>query len=342
MPVVPLSQLKADKENVRPARGQRASLEADQAVADRVQVALEELKSLGDSGDGVKYAEFFGEQLRKMSAEIGALKKDRDADRSKLAKYSEAAKSQETSARADTAKEKLQKAMERRMKQLENMCKSAPLTYERFIDPENPLSKIMGSLIFLDTIPVLKAHINLLNSYYPLDFLRWVDTNEKTEGEPDDAEAVEDGEEGEPEEEEAPPKKQRRRCPMKKPEDAVVLWLFLLRTGASYNQAGAMFGVSRTTVRRVLNTMTLLHEEFFREEFFVLAENSLRSIIPNMMKTFREHEGVDTCVTHIIDGFERRMEKPQDDEAAAACWSQYKHMYTAKFLLGILSSGARV
>ena len=78
MPVVPLSQLKADKENVRPARGQRASLEADQAVADRVQVALEELKSLGDSGDGVKYAEFFGEQLRKMSAEIGALKKDRD------------------------------------------------------------------------------------------------------------------------------------------------------------------------------------------------------------------------------------------------------------------------
>ena len=66
MPVVPLSQLRVDKENVRPARGQRASLEADQAVADRVQVALEELKSLGDSGDGVKYAEFFGEQLRKM------------------------------------------------------------------------------------------------------------------------------------------------------------------------------------------------------------------------------------------------------------------------------------
>ena len=138
MPVVPLSQLKADKENVRPARGQRASLEADQAVADRVQVALEELKSLGDSGDGVKYAEFFGEQLRKMSAEIGALKKDRDADRSKLAKYSEAAKSQETSARADTAKEKLQKAMERRCSTRSSSGRSSSCSPRTRCAPSSP------------------------------------------------------------------------------------------------------------------------------------------------------------------------------------------------------------
>ena len=60
------------------------------------------------------------------------------------------------------------------------------------------------------------------------------------------------------------------------------------------------------------------------------------------MQTFRDYEGVDTNVAHIIDGFERRMEKPQDDEAAAACFSAYKHNYTAKFLLSILSSGEQM
>lgn len=63
-----------------------------------------------------------------------------------------------------------------------------------------------------------------------------------------------------------------------------------------------------------------------------------------MMNTFREYEGVDTTAAHIndiIDGFERPFQKPQDDEAAAACWSTYKHNYIAKFLLGILSSSER-
>ena len=60
-----------------------------------------------------------------------------------------------------------------------------------------------------------------------------------------------------------------------KPEDAVVLWLYLLRTGATFEQAGALFATSRTTVRRVLFTMTLLHKALFKEEFFKLAEDSL-------------------------------------------------------------------
>lgn len=59
-----------------------------------------------------------------------------------------------------------------------------------------------------------------------------------------------------------------------------------------------------------------------------------------MMKTFKEYEGIDTAVVHIIDGFERAFEKPSDDEAQAVVFSSYKHMCTAKFLLDILSNGA--
>ena len=62
--------------------------------------------------------------------------------------------------------------------------------------------------------------------------------------------------------------------------------------------------------------------------------------MPSMMKTYKEKQGVDTNVGHIIDAFESNIEKPSDDEAQAAMWSNYKHNYTVKFLLGILSSGA--
>ena len=59
-----------------------------------------------------------------------------------------------------------------------------------------------------------------------------------------------------------------------------------------------------------------------------------------MMRTFKEYENYDTTVAHIIDAFECTMQKPSDDEAAAPCFSNYKHNYTAKFLLDILSNGA--
>ena len=231
--------------------------------------------------------------------------------------------------------------LERRVKLLERESRSAPLTYNRFTqNPESVLARNMGPFLFIDTVPALKAHVAKLNAFYPLELLRWVDTNAKDPSlPPEEAEDAENAEsEGEGDSQRAV--KRRNRCPMKRPEDAVVLWLFILRTGSTFEQTGAMFDVSRMTVRRVFYTMTKLHHDMFKEEFFLLHEEALKAIIPDMMKTFREHEGVDTSVAHIIDGFERRMEKPQDDEAAAACWSTYKHLYTAKFLLGILSSGA--
>jgi hypothetical protein len=49
---------------------------------------------------------------------------------------------------------------------------------------------------------------------------------------------------------------------------------------------------------------------------------------------------VKSNIGHILDGFEKQFECPKDDEVRAACWSSYKHLYTVKFLLGMLSSGA--
>jgi hypothetical protein len=93
-------------------------------------------------------------------------------------------------------------------------------------------------------------------------------------------------------------------------------------------------------VRRAFLTMLALHKEVFEEEFFNLDEAALRAIIPPMMETYKEKQGIDTSVGHIIDAFESAIQKPSDDEAQAAFWSNYKHGHTAKFLLGILSSGA--
>ena len=60
---------------------------------------------------------------------------------------------------------------------LERLNKGAPLTYRRFIDPDSVLVQAMGSFIFIDTIEALKAHIALLDAFYPLAELNYVDTN---------------------------------------------------------------------------------------------------------------------------------------------------------------------
>ena len=262
MPVVPLAQIMAGKENLRPARGERASVEAEQAVADQVRVALDQLAHLDDSGDGVALAELLGQHIRQMQAEIGALKKDKVDDAKKLEKFAAAAKVHEAAARqklqeeAAAAKERAQ--LERRVQLLERESRSAPLTYNRFTqNPESVLARNMGPFLFIDTVPALKAHVAKLNAFYPLELLRWVDTNAKDPSlPPEEAEDAENAEsEGEGDSQRAV--KRRNRCPMKRPEDAVVLWLFILRTGSTFEQTGAMFDVSRMTVRRVFYTMRL-------------------------------------------------------------------------------------
>ena len=60
---VPLAEILAGTENCRPARGERASVEAEQAVSDQVRIALQcQLSNLDDTGDGVALAKLLGQR----------------------------------------------------------------------------------------------------------------------------------------------------------------------------------------------------------------------------------------------------------------------------------------
>lgn len=336
-PSVPLAELRPSEANARPAeRGSRresaSSADFEQAAQTEVEAAFEALKDMAHEERLEKAAEVFARHFTQLNAAL----KEKDAmlelQQKKLAQHEDVARRYENMEKELVYKQNEVKKQKRRLDAAERLCDKAPLSYSKFMEGGNKFFRAqIGQFLYLDTPELLRDHIKFLDSFYPLDSLGWLDTNthEQDSG----------GEEAAAGAACAPsPKRRKRKFPLS-PEDAVVLWLFLLRTGCSFGRAAALFHTSEQTVRRVFTTMTSLHKELFEDEFFMLEEEALRAIIPEMMKTFREHEAIDTTVAHIIDGFERPMQKPQDDEAAAACWSQYKHNYTAKFLLGILSSG---
>lgn len=167
----------------------------------------------------------------------------------------------------------------------------------------------------------LEEWLELIGAHCPLDQIVWLETARSDSTEP-------------------PAAKQRKRAFPLAPRDALVAWLYILRTGTGMKRAARLFDVSRQTMRRAFYTMTRLHVEIFEKEFFALDEASLNAIIPEMMRTFAEHEGVDTAVAHIIDAFECKHQKPTDLDAQAGTFSHYKNTNTAKFLLDILSNGA--
>ena len=102
----------------------------------------------------------------------------------------------------------------------------------------------MAQFIYFDTSELLRDHVNFLNSYYPLDSIGWLDTNvNEAEREADAGSAAA------PSADAQSPKRRKRRFPVT-PEDAVVMWLFLLRTGCTWGRAAALFHTSVQTVRR--------------------------------------------------------------------------------------------
>ena len=193
---------------------------------------------------------------------------------------------------------------------------------------DSKLQAELSSFVYFDTVTALVAHIDAVDAAFPLDHLKWIDTNAR-------AAAAGDGAGGERERQ-----RKRRRFPVSG-RDAIVFFLFVIRTGSTLKRARALFGLgSKQTARRTFVTMLELHKLYFSEEMFRLESDALFSVVPEMMKTYASYEGYDTTCVHIIDGFERIFEKPSDDVAQAACWSSYKHNYTLKFLLDILSNGA--
>ena len=136
-------------------------------------------------------------------------------------------------------------------------------------------------------------------------------------------------------------RRQHNRCgPGKRltklnPRNALTFWFVVARTGLTIRRASALFRISRWTGARYFVTMTEYQRRILRLVFPRLPPERIKAIIPQRFKQFASEQGVETHIGHILDGFEKQMECPSDDEVRAACWSSYKHLYTVKWLLDI-------
>ena len=94
------------------------------------------------------------------------------------------------------------------------------------------------------------------------------------------------------------------------------------------------FGVSATCVSKTFKTT--LHVMYVKLRKFILwpTREELRKTMP---LSFREHFGVK--VVCIIDCFELFSERPKNLLARAQTWSNYKHMNTVKYLIGVCPQG---
>jgi len=124
------------------------------------------------------------------------------------------------------------------------------------------------------------------------------------------------------------------------PHDSVVLWLFIARTGMNMTRTAALFHIRRHVCCRRFVTMTHYLRDFCRMEFPLLSAAKLKASIPPRFNKFAQEQGIETFVVHILDGFEKQFQCPSDDEVRSAFWSSYKHLYTVKWLLDLLSAGA--
>ena len=335
-----------DDTDARPARGERQQQAAARTLINACEAALKACDTAEENGE---VPEGTAASIR---ARLDVLSKSYQAAHKRAYDLEEKLKLHKRAAVANVKGKAELEALRAKVVVLEKSTKGkrgGVLSFEAFTTDRHLMSEI-HDFLFFPTVEVLRAHIAFLNACCPLDMLVWLDSDGRGDegggGNADGGDEGGDGEGGDAtpmdiggEAGRGKAQKLRRKFPLS-PSDAIVMWLFMLRTGTRMKRTAKLFGVSRQTARRAFITMTQLHKLIFKEEFFKLEEPALRAIVPTMMKTFKEYEGVDTTVVHIIDGFECKMQKPSDDEAAAACWSSYKHNYTAKFLLDILSNGA--
>ena len=313
LPRVPLAQVQesvAQQQGVqpaagsRPARGQRATVEAARAESERLE---EVLKSIEDAEGENQVAEGTAELIRERLAFLSGQNTQlqvRATEAERTVALHEAA----ASGAGSTEAAKL-KRLRKQLKEVQKQADAPPLSYHR-LTTNTLLIKELSSYIFFPTVDVLNAWIAFLDGCHPLEDIIWIDTNVRADGDGGDGDGAADG--GDAAE---PPRKRRRRFPLD-PKDAVCMWLVMVRVGLTLKRAASLFGVKRQTARRAFVTMTALHRQIFEQEFFELEEPALRAIIPEMMRVYQAYEGYDAAVVHIIDAFERVMQKPSDDEVA--------------------------
>jgi len=126
------------------------------------------------------------------------------------------------------------KALKKELKALKReYARAGRLCLERFRQSKR-LRGELSSYVYFETMAALEAHIAWLDACCPLESIIWLDTPKADDGSA------------------KVPKQRKRKFPLG-PKDAVVLWLFILRTGSSFKRAAGLFDttkVSHVSARR--------------------------------------------------------------------------------------------
>lgn len=119
------------------------------------------------------------------------------------------------------------------------------------------------------------------------------------------------------------------------PFQQMLLTLMHMRLNLKFTDLGYRFRVSRQTATRCyLKCLSVMYQRMK-----TLIRMPKKAALQNTMpQCFFESFGTKVC--YIVDCFEIFIEKPAKLVTAASCWSQYKHHYTIKYLIGIVPQGS--
>ncbi|CAN7988422.1 unnamed protein product, partial [Ixodes hexagonus] len=116
-------------------------------------------------------------------------------------------------------------------------------------------------------------------------------------------------------------------------ENRLLIFLVKLKLGISFTSIGVLFGVHRTTVRRIF--FFILRNLSSATSSWIPTPSSF-SVQATMPECFKEH--YPRC-RYIIDCTKVRTETPATVEQQRALFSHYKGCHTVKFLIAILPNG---
>ena len=117
-------------------------------------------------------------------------------------------------------------------------------------------------------------------------------------------------------------------------KEEMLLTFMKLRLGLLDEDLADRFNISTSYVSRIFTTWVKILKRFLACLVFNPKKEDVRANLPPSFKNQKHSQ-----VRHIIDCSEIFIEKPQNLQHQNQCWSDYKHHYTAKFLVSINPSG---
>ncbi|XP_062572932.1 uncharacterized protein LOC134234895 [Saccostrea cucullata] len=117
-------------------------------------------------------------------------------------------------------------------------------------------------------------------------------------------------------------------------KDELVLTLMKIRLGLLDEDLADRFSISVSYVSRIFTTWVKILSKYLSKLIFNPPKEVVHANLPPKFKTQKY-----SSVRHIIDCSEVFIEKPHSMMVSNQCWSDYKHHYTAKFLVSITPAG---